>query len=165
MADGVEPERIITVLIAEDDPAMRAALSELIHYTDGLETVAAVGDVPSAVTAAAQYRPDVAIIDVRMPGGGGPRAARLLREQVPGTRIVAFSAYADRGAVLEMLRAGAVEYAVKGADADQLIDAVQRSGRGRVNLPAGEIDELVGDLAALLLTCESENRALGIRLS
>ena len=164
-ADGGEAQQAITVLIAEDDPAMRAALAELFRFTDGLDVVGAVGNVAGAVSSAVELNPDVAIIDVRMPGGGGPRAARLIREQAPRTRIVAFSAYADRAAVLEMLSAGAVEYAVKGTDADALIDAVRRTGRGRVNLPPGEIDELIGDLAALILTSETETRSLSNRLA
>jgi len=164
-ADGGIGEAPIRVVIAEDDPAMRAALVELLGFTDGLDVVTAVGDVDGVVAAATALKPDVAIVDVRMPGGGGPRAARLIRERAPSTRIVAFSAYADRAAVLEMLRCGAVEYAVKGTDADTLIEAVRRTGRGRVNLPSGEIDELIGDLATLLLACETENRILSGRLS
>jgi len=164
-ADGASEERTLTVLIAEDDPAMRGALAELIRFTEGLEVVGTAGDVPSAVDASIALKPDVAIVDVRMPGGGGPRAARLIRERAPNTRIVAFSAYADRAAVLEMLRAGAVEYALKGSDSDMLIDAVRRTGRGRVNLPPGEIDELIGDLAALVLSSEAEIRGLAARLT
>ncbi len=164
-ADGGTDERTLTVLIAEDDPAMRAALAELLRFTSGLEVVAIVGDVPGAVEAAVALHPDAAVVDVRMPGGGGPRAARLIRERAPATRIVAFSAYADRGAVLEMLRAGAVEYAIKGGDADALIDAIRRVGPGRVDLPPGEMDGLIGDLAALLVRYEAETDSLGGRLS
>jgi len=140
----------IRVLIAEDDPAMRGAISELIQLSPGLELIGVAADADSAVEMATLLHPQVALLDVRMPGGGGLKAARRIRDVAPGVRMVAFSAYADRAAVLEMLRAGVSDYVVKGSDTDVLIAAIKRTGRGYIGLPPGEIAEMIGDLLALL---------------
>jgi len=160
LADG--ELRRTRVLIAEDDPIMRTALGELVQSRAGLELAGVAGDADQAADLAAALRPNVAVVDVRMPGGGGIQAAQSIRRRSPQTRVVAFSAYADRGTVLQMLRAGAAEYVVKG-DTDALLDAMERSGRGRVGLPPGEINELIGDLVALLRDHEDQESAVDER--
>jgi len=120
----------IRVLIADDDANIRDALRELLESEDGIEVVAAAADAVAAVEAAAQERPDVAILDVKMPGGGGPHAARGILAESPETRIVALSAYGDRASILEMLRAGAVAYLVKGSVPDEVTQTIQRVLRG-----------------------------------
>ncbi|TMB90950.1 MAG: response regulator transcription factor [Chloroflexi bacterium] len=149
----------IRVLIAEDDPAMRSAIAELIQFTPGLELTGVAADADAAVEMATLLHPQVALLDVRMPRGGGLKAARMIREKAPAVRLVAFSAYADRSAVLEMLRAGVSEYVVKGADTDALVDALKRTGRGYIGLPAGEVAELIGDLIAVLRRLEGRATA------
>jgi EAL domain-containing protein (putative c-di-GMP-specific phosphodiesterase class I) len=79
---------------------------------------------------AARERPDVAILDVKMPGGGGPHAARGILAESPQTRIVALSAYGDRASILEMLSAGAAAYLVKGSMPDEVTQTIQRVLRG-----------------------------------
>ena len=124
------PSAAIRVLIADDDANIRDALRELLESEDGIEVVAAAADAVAAVEAAAQERPDVAILDVKMPGGGGPHAARGILAESPETRIVALSAYGDRASILEMLRAGAVAYLVKGSVPDEVTQTIQRVLRG-----------------------------------
>jgi DNA-binding NarL/FixJ family response regulator len=94
----------ITVLIAEDEPSVRAALSDLIEIEDELQLVGAAADAQEAIDLAREHRPDVALVDVKMPAGGGTRAAREIRALSPATRVVALSAYEDRTTVLDMLR-------------------------------------------------------------
>lgn len=152
MEDGdVEPVR---VLVCENDPVMLSALSDLIDSVPGLKVTGVATDADSAGEEAARSRPDVALLDVRMPGGGGPEAARLIRARCPHTRLIAFSAHADRAVVLEMLRAGVTEYLIKGVDEDELIDAIRRTGRGRLGLAHVEMSELVFDLVDLLAAAE-----------
>ncbi|HEX5948390.1 MAG TPA: response regulator transcription factor, partial [Actinomycetota bacterium] len=74
-----EPNGRITVLVAEDEPAVRAALSDLIEIEEGLELVGAAADAQEAIDLAREHRPDVALVDVKMPAGGGTRAAREIR--------------------------------------------------------------------------------------
>src|SRR5262245_13187310 len=104
----------IRVMIADDEPILREALADLIAAEPSLELVGEAGDAEQAIALARARRPDVALLDVKMPAGGGPRAAREIRTCAPQTRIVALSAYDDRGSVLQMVECGAVGYLVKG---------------------------------------------------
>lgn len=142
--------RAIRVLIAEDDPDVRAALSELVDAEDGLDLVGVAADATEAIDLAEQEGPDVAVLDVRMPAGGGARAATEIRDRAPSTRILALSAHDDRPSVLEMLQSGAVGYLVKGSSAEEIVGAIRRLSVGQSSLSAevaGEvIRELVGHL-------------------
>jgi DNA-binding NarL/FixJ family response regulator len=149
-------QEIVRVLVCENDPVMRAALGDLIRSVPGLELTGVAADAKAAGAEAARAEPDVALLDVRMPGGGGPEAARLIRERRPTTRLIAFSAHADRAVVIKMLLAGVCEYLIKGADDDELIEAIRRAGRGHLALSQAELTELVFDLVDLL--AETEQR-------
>jgi PleD family two-component response regulator len=78
--------RVLTVLIADDAPSTRRGLVELLEDTSDMVCVAAVGDASSAISEAARYQPDLAVLDVFMPGGGGLGAAVGIREVSPRTR-------------------------------------------------------------------------------
>ena len=142
------------VLICENDPVMRSALSDLLASVPEIRVVGVAGDAEDAAEAAAHLNPDVAVVDVRMPKGGGPRAARLIRECCPDVRLVAFSAYADSAVVIAMLRAGVSDYLVKGVDDDKLIEACRRSERGVIGLTRFELSDLVFELVELLSEAE-----------
>src|SRR5919201_4126493 len=102
-------------MIAEDDPALRAVLSKLIGDERRLQLVGAAGDADEALELAQRARPDVALVDVRMPGGGGPRVAMEMGLSSPNTKVVALSALEHRSTELDMLQSGAAGYLVKGA--------------------------------------------------
>jgi DNA-binding NarL/FixJ family response regulator len=141
---------VTRVLICENDPIMRSALCDLVDSVSALELVGYAEDADAAGEQAIATTPDAVVIDVRMPGGGGPRAARLIREHVPDARLIAYLAFADREVVVAMLQAGVDEYLIKGVDDGQLVDAMRRTGRGRIGLPALELQELLFDLAQML---------------
>lgn len=128
-----QPPSVIRVLLADDDPAVLAALTDLLDGEPGMTVVAAAEDADSAIRLAITHRPDVALIDVKMPGHG-PRAAREIRRVVPGTRVVALSAHDDRASVASMLRAGALGYVTKGAPIDEILAGVERASRGLASL-------------------------------
>lgn len=147
MPSGAE----IAVLIAEDDASVRAALASLLRE-EGMTVVGAVSDADAAIREAVSSRPDVAIVDVQMPGGGGARAAREICRRAPETRVIALSGLDDRSSVLEMLEAGAVGYLVKGGPVQGVIDAIERAVGGQSSLSAEVttpvVDELVEQLGA-----------------
>jgi signal transduction histidine kinase len=154
-----DPGRI-TVLIAEDEPAVRSALADLIQTDDQLELIGAAGDAEQAIDLARRHHPDVALLDVKMPAGGGPRASREIRSLSPQTRVVALSAYEDRATVLEMLRAGAAGYLVKGASAGEIVEAIRRSVRGQASLSTEVTAEVIHELVDLLDRTEAMARDL-----
>jgi PAS domain S-box-containing protein len=132
----------IRVLLAEDEEPLRSAISDLITSEPGLEVVGTAADAAEAIELAAATRPDVALVDVRMPGGGA-HAATEIRKVSPGTRITALSAYEDKATVLEMLSSGAVAYLVKGISAGEIVEAVRRAARGQASLSADVISAVI----------------------
>ncbi len=117
----------IRVMVAEDEFPVREAIVGLIEDGDGIRVVATARDADEAIARALEARPDVALLDVRMPGGGGVRAAREILRRLPQVGVIALSAYRDRESVLEMLRAGATSYVTKDADPEELVDAIRRA--------------------------------------
>jgi DNA-binding NarL/FixJ family response regulator len=124
------------VLIADDDPDVRAALTA--QLAPGFDVVGTAADTDEAIALAAEHQPDVAIVDVQMPGGGGLRATREIRGAAPGTTIVALSADESERVVLEMLKAGAVTYIRKGVGAEELAALLHESLRAQTQLPGRE---------------------------
>jgi DNA-binding NarL/FixJ family response regulator len=119
----------LRVLISDDDPLICAALREVVQAEPDLEVVAVARDTDEAIALAERHAPAVAVLDVRMPGGGGVRAAREIKLRSPATRIVAFSAHANRAAVDDMRRAGVTEYLLKGVANAEILEAIRRQGR------------------------------------
>lgn len=136
---------LIRVLIAEDDAAVRGALSDIIRTEGTLELAAAVADGEQAIDAAAREQPHVALLDVRMPGGGAV-AVRGIKRVSPDTSVLALSAHDDRATVLEMLEAGVSGYLVKGSSISVIIDSIERAAAGQGSLSgkvAGDVIEVL----------------------
>lgn len=140
----------IRVAIADDDDEIRAALEDLVRSDPEMEFVGAAIDAASAIEIATGAQPDVFVMDVRMPGGGGPRATREMRRHAPRTRVVALSAYEDRATILEMLGAGAVGYVAKGALAGEIVAAIVGAVEGQSTLSPEVGAEVVSELATRL---------------
>jgi DNA-binding NarL/FixJ family response regulator len=116
----------VRVLIADDNASMRGALGDMLSSEPGYLVVGVAADSESAIDLAGMHHPDVAILDVKMPGGGGMRAAEGIRSASPGTRIVALSAWDDQETMQRMRQAGASGYLVKGAAPDDLMEIIAR---------------------------------------
>jgi DNA-binding NarL/FixJ family response regulator len=121
------------VLIADDDPDVRAVLAAQLALS--FDIVGTAADTNEAIAMAAEHRPDIAILDVEMPGGGGPRATREINAATPATTIVALSADESDRVVRDMLGAGAVAYIRKGVTAEELTALLHESVRARSHLP------------------------------
>ena len=119
---------VVRVLISDDDEMIRDVLKEVLDAESDIAVVAVAGDVDEAIRLAEHHRPAVAVLDVRMPGGGGARAAREIARRSPDTAILAFSAYADRASMAGLVAAGVTEYLVKGVPNATIVEAVRRLG-------------------------------------
>jgi EAL domain-containing protein (putative c-di-GMP-specific phosphodiesterase class I) len=149
----------IRVLLADDEPGLRTALTELLSHEERVELIGTAADAEEAIRIAESDLPDVALVDVRMPEGGGPHAARGISRVSPGTRVIALSAYEDRTNVLDMLRAGAVGYLVKGTTADELVNGIEKVAQGGTSLSAEVLSGVVSELATQLRREEIEEEA------
>ena len=113
----------VSVLLVDDEPFLRQRLRDVLE-DEGLEVVGQAGDGEEAVAQAAALRPDVVLLDLRMPGVGGLEALPRVREAVPQARVVVVSAYDDSGLQDQALAAGADAYFVKGRPVDRLVSLV-----------------------------------------
>ena len=133
----------MTVLIADDHQVVVEALRNLIDTQPDLRVVATANDASSALERARTTGPDVAIVDVAMPEGGGFELVRRLREIALPTRVVILTMYADDRYVLEAVRLGVFGYVVKRAGGNELLDAVRAAARGEPHFPPSALRLLV----------------------
>jgi DNA-binding NarL/FixJ family response regulator len=106
---------VVNVLLADDEALVRELIRELLETDTRFRVIAAVGSAADAAEAASQHLPELAIVDVRMPGGG-VAAVKAIRSVSPGTVVVACSSYDDRHTRDSMHAAGARAYVLKGTD-------------------------------------------------
>jgi DNA-binding NarL/FixJ family response regulator len=130
----VTPPGRIRVLIADDQRVVRDGLNMLVSLIDDVEIVGLASDGAEAVRLAEEHRPDVILMDLRMPGLDGAAATAQVRERVPGTRVLVLTTYADEAAILAALRAGALGYLTKDASAEQIEAAVRAVYAGQTHL-------------------------------
>ncbi|MFJ1759333.1 response regulator [Amycolatopsis sp. NPDC088138] len=127
----------VRLLLADDQEMVRQALGTLLDLEDDFEVVASVGRGDEIVGAAREHRPDVALLDIEMPGLDGLAAAAVLAAQVPDCRVVMLTTFGRAGYLRRAMEAGAVGFVVKDAPADALADAIRRVVKGeRVVDPA-----------------------------
>jgi two-component system, NarL family, response regulator DesR len=134
----------IRLLLADDQALVRGALAALLDLESDLSVVAEVGRGDEVVAAAREHRPDVALLDVEMPGLDGIAATTALREAMPHVRVLIVTTFGRPGYLKRALQAGAQGFVVKDTPARQLADAVRRVHAGlRVVDPALAADSLV----------------------
>ena len=121
---------MIRVLLAEDQAMVRGALSALLGLEEDIEVVAEVARGDEVVAAARTARPDVALLDIEMPGGGGLPAAQALREYLPSCRVVILTTFGRSGYLRRAMESGAVGFLLKDAPADDLPVAIRRVMQG-----------------------------------
>jgi two-component system, NarL family, response regulator DesR len=134
---------MISLLLADDQALVRGALAALLDLEPDLSVVAEVGSGDAVVPAATEHEPDVALIDVEMPGMDGIEATRALKLARPATRVLIVTTFGRPGFLRRALQAGADGFVVKDTPAKQLADAVRRVHAGlRVVDPALAADSL-----------------------
>ena len=120
----------IRLLLADDQALVRGALAALLALERDLEVVSEVGSGDEVVAAAAEHRPDVALLDVEMPGMDGIEATQALKRAHPGTRVLIVTTFGRPGYLRRAMQAGADGFVVKDTPARQLADAVRRVHAG-----------------------------------
>jgi DNA-binding NarL/FixJ family response regulator len=117
---------MIRVLIADDQRVVREGLSMVLSLMKGVEVVGVAADGADAVELVQAVRPDVVLMDLRMPRCDGIEATRRLRIEAPGVKVVVLTTYSDDRSVLDALRAGARGYLTKDASGEQIHEALRQ---------------------------------------
>lgn len=116
----------IKVLLVDDHPLVREAVARILEDAGDIAVVAAVADGKAAVAAARSMKPDVAVMDVNMPGMNGVRATRAIRDKESAVKIIGLSIRDDDATRQAMLDAGACAYLLKGGPTEALVDTIRR---------------------------------------
>ncbi|MGI8678440.1 MAG: response regulator [Jatrophihabitans sp.] len=136
---------MIRLLLADDQNLVRTALATLLDLEDDFAVVAQVARGDEVVHAAMEHRPDVALLDIEMPGMDGLTAAAAITDELPSCKLIILTAFGRPGYLRRAMEAGASGFVVKDAPAEQLADAVRRVARGeRVVDPALAAATLAG---------------------
>ena len=133
----------VRVLVVDDQALVREGLMTLLEATPDIKPVAAAADGEEAVALSSRHRPDVVLMDLRMPRLDGVEATRRIREAQPETEIVVLTTHADDDSILDALRAGARGYLLKHAARPELELAIRTVARG---------DTYLGRAVAALVT-------------
>ena len=123
----------IRVVIADDHELVRQGIRSFLDTQADLTIVAEAADMDSAVAACAKHKPDVALIDMVMPGGG-VAAIRAIHDANPATRSILLTSFDDARDILAAVQAGALSCLLKDIDADGLADAIRKAARGEAVL-------------------------------
>lgn len=133
----------IRVLIADDHPVVRRGLAALLGTLDEFEVVGEAADGDSAVRETQLLRPDVVLMDVRMPGSDGIEATGRIRSAVPGTAVLILTMHDDDATVFTAMRAGARGYLLKGAGQDEIAAAIRAVAAGQAIFGPGIASRLL----------------------
>jgi two-component system response regulator DevR len=129
-ATRAAPDRPIRILIADDHEVVRIGLAALLDGQSGMSVVAQAASGTDAVRLARQHRPDVVVMDIRMPNGSGIDACRTISAELEATPVIMLTSHADSDALFDAIDAGASGYVLKRVGSSELIDAVRTVAAG-----------------------------------
>jgi DNA-binding NarL/FixJ family response regulator len=133
----------IRVLLADDHPIVREGLRTILTTEPGLRLVGEAASGDEAVALARSHRPDVVLMDLRMPGGDGVEATRRILGELPATRILVLTTYDTDSDILRAIGAGATGYMLKDSSRADLVRAIRAASRGETVLAPSVADHLV----------------------
>ena len=148
-------DRIIKVMIVDDHEVVRLGLKAALEPESDIEVVADAGGADAALQEAETARPDVVLMDVRMPETDGIQACRLIRESLPETAVLMLTSYRDDEAVLASIMAGASGYLLKNAPRSELLRAIRRVAAGESLLDPAVTTRVLDELKRLAVAKET----------
>jgi DNA-binding NarL/FixJ family response regulator len=133
----------IRILICDDHPVVRSGLRGMIQSQPDMEVVAEAADGAEAVTRAGRFRPDVVLMDLRMPGMDGVAATASIKEEHSEINVLILTTYDTDADILRALEKGATGFLLKDEREDRLFDAIREAARGKSSLAPGVASRLV----------------------
>jgi DNA-binding NarL/FixJ family response regulator len=140
---------MISVLLVDDHPVVIEGLRKLLEASGDIDVTGTANDASQALERARTLRPDVILLDLRMPGATGIQATRRLREQDYAGAVILLTSYGDQAYVRQALEAGADGYLLKSTPADELIESIRSAARGRRQLSPELLDGVLQDFSGL----------------
>jgi DNA-binding NarL/FixJ family response regulator len=142
----------IRIMVADDHHVVRQGLVALLKTIEGLEVVAEAADGKQALERFDKHRPDVTLMDLRMPELGGVEAVTQIRRKYPGARIIVLTTFDGDEDIYRALQAGAKGYLLKGMFGEELIDAIRAVHAGKTRIPQAIAERLADRMGGPGLT-------------
>ncbi|HEY58109.1 MAG TPA: response regulator transcription factor [Anaerolineae bacterium] len=136
----------IRLLIVDDHEVVRLGLRMLLEAEEDMVVVGEAADGEEALRLASQLRPDVVVMDIRLPGRSGLEACQAIRQRHPKTRVIMLTSYLSEELVTQAIRAGASGYVLKNIDSMELVQAIRSAYAGRTVLDPSAADYIVSHL-------------------
>ena len=140
---------MISVLLVDDHPVVVEGLRKVLATAGDIAVTGEAHDAAEALERVRSLKPDVILLDLRMPGASGIQATRRLREQETGAAVIILTSYGDQAYVRQALEAGADGYLLKSTPPEQLIAAIRAAARGRRQLSPELLDGVLADFGGL----------------
>ncbi len=140
---------MVSVLLVDDHPVVIEGLRKLLATTEDIKVTGEAHDAAGAIEQARALRPDVILLDLRMPGASGVQAIRRLREQEWPGAVLILTSYGDQAYVRQAIEAGADGYLLKNAPTEDLIAAIRAVARGRRQLSPELLDGILAQFSGL----------------
>jgi two-component system response regulator DevR len=141
-----ETEQPVRIFLLDDHEVVRRAIAELLGTVPGFEIVGEAGTAADALNRILAVRPDVAVLDARLPDGSGIDVCRDIRSALPDTYCLILTSYDDHDAVLASVLAGASGYVLKEVGTSGLVDAIRQAALGRSLIDPGVIAQVMDRL-------------------
>ncbi|HEY5984534.1 MAG TPA: response regulator transcription factor [Anaerolineales bacterium] len=154
--------RDITLLLVDDHDVVRTGLKAFLETQEGMRVVAEAATGAEALERAAEFRPDIVLMDISMPGMDGLEATRQLTGRSPATQVLALTVHDDKQYFMEMLAAGASGYLTKQAAAEELVAAIRAVADGQVYLQPALARWLIEDYQRLATGKQAADEHAGI---
>jgi DNA-binding NarL/FixJ family response regulator len=145
-ADTEDETTIIRVLIVDDQPLVRQGMASLLSLEEGIEIVGQAENGEEAIVKGSELRPDVVLMDIRMPIADGVVATTRLREKHPEIKVIVLTTFDDEDYIVGALKAGAAGYLLKDTPSEELANAVRAVHRGNTWLGPSVTDKVVSRL-------------------
>src|SRR5271154_1288790 len=142
----------IRIMVVDDHTVVRQGLVALLSTVPDLAVIAEAADGEEAVEVHRKYRPDVTLMDLRLPKLGGADAISQIRQESPGARIIVLTTFDGDEDIYRALQAGAKGYLLKGTDADELTAAIRSVYAGKSRIPAFVAEKLAERMGGPALT-------------
>lgn len=137
---------LIRLLLVDDHEVVRLGLRALFDRTETIQVVGEAGTMESAVTEAIRLKPDVILMDIRLPDGNGIEACRDIRAECPDSRVLFLTSYSDEAAVLSTMFAGAAGFLLKEIGGEALIRAVETVAKGQSIFDPAAVHRMLAQL-------------------
>ncbi len=139
----------IRLLIVDDHEVVRLGLRMLLEAEEDMTVVGEAANGDEALRLASQLRPDVVVMDIRLPGRSGLEACKAIRQRHPRTQVIMLTSYLSEELVTQAIRAGAAGYVLKNIDSQELVEAIRSAYAGRTVLDPSAAEYIVSHLRQL----------------